>query len=182
MVDIVKEKHQMHFIASPRLTILGAAYGLKSVKGIIVEKLKNRSLSVVARNKIFGDLWEGHEKTLTVVCQYGDEKPMTVVKKEGSELQLLYTPRPIVHFPTDPRCLTILGATYGPKDVTDEVERLVKNCRTGTLQLQGTNKIFGDSWKGNTKTLVIVYQYGQNAPQTVITKEKETVSLSVPIR
>ena len=55
MLDVVKEHMLMNFIASPPMTIIGAAYGLANVTTKVCALVKNRSLTVTASNKIFGD-------------------------------------------------------------------------------------------------------------------------------
>ena len=57
MLDVVKENEHMHFIASPPMTILGAAYGLADVTTKAHALVKNRSLVVTANNHTFGDGW-----------------------------------------------------------------------------------------------------------------------------
>ena len=56
----------------------------------------------------------------------------------------------------------ILGAAYGPLDVTDRVASLV---RDGQLSIPVNNDTFGDSWQGQSKALVVIYRYGLRMPQ-----------------
>ena len=179
MVDIAVEGERMHFVASPPLTILGAAYGLNNVTTKVKELVKNRSLKVTADKATFRDGWRGYHKTLVTAYQYGEEKPSLAVVKEGCLLQFLYVQGQDFYGPTNPRTLTILGAAYGPKDVTRNVQYLVKD--SSTLNVKASNEVFGgDPWRGYDKSLVIVYRYGRNAPQIKIAKENCSISLSIP--
>ena len=67
MLDIVEENQRMHFIASPPMTILGAAFGLKVVTNKVCTLVKNRSLTVTANDKIFSDGWPDVKKN-TCCC------------------------------------------------------------------------------------------------------------------
>ena len=64
--------------------------------------------------------------------------------------------------------LRILGAAYGLADVTHKVRSLVRNNR---LAVAASNGVFGDSYYGVRKTLVIVYQFGNGPYRTFITTE-----------
>jgi phosphatidylserine/phosphatidylglycerophosphate/cardiolipin synthase-like enzyme len=66
--------------------------------------------------------------------------------------------------------LVILGAAYGPADVTSKVRSLV--CDHG-LTVTADNETFGDTWPGNRKSLVIVYQYDQLEPRVLAVRERE---------
>ena len=72
--------------------------------------------------------------------------------------------------------LKILGAAYGPKDVTGQVRKMKKEQK---LHFHITNeKLGGDPWSGNTKTLVVVYKCGGDI-KTAIYEEGECCNLSV---
>ena len=177
MLDIAAELDQMHFVASPPLTILGAAYGLTSVKKKSVELRKNRSFKATADNTTFGDSWPGHPKILMMVYQYGEEHPLLAVAKENSLLEFVYTRGDKFHGSTNPNILTILGAVYGPKNVTEKVTSLVKDG--STLEVKASDDVFGDPWVGYSKSLAIVYRYGRNAPQIQIVPQNSSISVSV---
>ena len=83
MVDIAIRQQKMHFIASPPLRILGAAYGNKDVTEKAMALVKNRSFSATANDKIFEDRWTWRKKILVVVYQYGDETPRLATAIEG---------------------------------------------------------------------------------------------------
>ena len=61
--------------------------------------------------------------------------------------------------------LTILGAAYGPADVTKQVQGLVAN---GALSVKAENSVFGDSWVGTQKSLVVVFRYASNLKTYVL--------------
>ena len=167
MIDIAVGGQKMYFTASPPLHILGAAYGIKDVTEKAMTFVKNCSFSATANDKTFEDRWTWRKKTLVVVYQYGDEKPGVATAKEGEHLEFCYK-RSDVEFNicTDPSILTILGAAYGPTDVTGKVQDLVKQeGGSGSLNVTADNDTFGDTWKSHRKTLVIVSRYGCNEPR-----------------
>lgn len=73
--------------------------------------------------------------------------------------------------------LNILGATYGPKVVTDTVKALVVN---DTLTVTANTATFGDHWVGKGKTLTVVYQYDQAKPAVLIIKGNTTDKITPP--
>jgi hypothetical protein len=178
IVGIAVEGDQMHFTAPPPppLTILGAAYGLKCVTEKVKGLVKNRSLKAIADTKTFEDSLPGYSKTLVIVYQYGEEHPSITVVKENDQFELLYSKRNEFNDSADPCTLTILGAAYGPAVVTDKVRSLVKDG--STLEVEAINAVFGDPWRGQLKSLVIVYRYGSKAPRMQITAEHTSISLS----
>ena len=178
MIDIATEGERMHFLSSPALSILGAAYGLGDVTPKVNELVLNRSFEATANNDTFGDHWHGVAKTLVIVYQYGEETPTVATAKEGDELQFLYSQKPDYKGPTNPNTLTILGAAYGPADVTAKVQSFVKD---GTLTVKASNDVFGDPWHGVKKSLVIVYRYGRNNAEIKYVEEDGTISLSIPV-
>lgn len=68
--------------------------------------------------------------------------------------------------------LKIHGAAYGLGDVTDIVRRLVRN---NAVCVKANDTYFSDTWRGHTKTLVVVYQYGNELPQTAIANQKNEI-------
>ena len=159
MLDVVKENERMHFIASPPMTILGAAYGLADVTSKVSELVRNRSLTATANNSTFGDSWVGIPKSLVVTYQYGEELPTVSAVKENETIDIIYSKKSTFLGSTDPDVLTILGAAYGPSDVTQKAQNLVKGS---TLQTKVDNSVFSDPWVGVRKSLTIVYRYGRN--------------------
>ena len=175
MLDVVKENERMHFIASPPMTILGAAYGLADVTSKVSELVRNRSLTATANNSTFGDSWVGIPKSLVVTYQYGEELPTVSAVKENETMEIIYSKKSTFLGSTDPDVLTILGAAYGPSDVTQKAQNLVKGS---TLQTKVDNSVFSDPWVGVPKSLAIVYQYGRNRPQTKIAAEGSEMSVA----
>ena len=56
--------------------------------------------------------------------------------------------------------LNITIAVYGLKDVTDEVTHLIIDGTPETLNFKVTNNIIGqDGWRGQLKSLLVVYNY-----------------------
>ena len=178
MVDIAIKGQRMHFIASPPLCILGAVYGLKCVTTNVQYLVKNRSFSAKASNSTFGnDSWRWVKKTLVVVYQYGDETPTVATAIEGKPLEFRYAKRPEFSGCSNPSTLTILGAAYGPRDVTLTVQSLVDEKDGATLHFKANNDTFGDPWWGHKKSFVIVYRYGYDAPQVQAIKEGQSIHL-----
>ena len=175
MLDVVKENERMHFIASPPMTILGAAYGLADVTSKVSELVRNRSLTATANNSTFGDSWVGIPKSLVVTYQYGEELPTVSAVKENETIDIIYSKKSTFLGSTDPDVLTILGAAYGPSDVTQKAQNLVKGS---TLQTKVDNSVFSDPWVGVRKSLTIVYRYGRNRPQTKIAAEGSEMSIA----
>ena len=68
-----------------------------------------------------------------------------------------------------------MGAAYGRADVTTEVSRRVSSSQS--LQIYASNGVFGDSWRGIIKTLVIVYQHAGYDPRTVIVREGQSLTI-----
>ena len=175
MLDVVKENERMHFIASPPMTILGAAYGLADVTSKVSELVRNRSLTATANNSTFGDSWVGIPKSLVVTYQYGEELPTVSAVKENETMEIIYSKKSTFLGSTDPDVLTILGAAYGPSDVTQKAQNLVKG---NTLQTKVDNSVFSDPWVGVRKSLAIVYRYGRNRPQIKIAAEGSEMSIT----
>jgi len=170
------------------LQIVGAAYGLKQVTAQVIKLVDRQalpeSLSVLVSNRVFGDTWIGHAKTLTVVYRY-DAGPACVATavegdmlcigpQEFSESGQVAVEKPATT-PALPR-LTIWGASYGPVDVSATVRGLV--APTGTLSLVADSAMFGDVWEDKRKTFVIVASYAGQVPFIDIVVEGAPYSLS----
>ena len=162
MLDVVKQNEHMHFIASPPMTILGAAYGLADVTTKVSALVKNRSLRVTANSDTFKDSWPGVYKTLVITYQYGQQMPMVKTVKQNGILEIIYDNTDVFTGSTNPDLLTILGAAYGPSIVTKKAQSLVGY---NEMQTEINNDVFGpDPWPGVKKSLVVVYRYGRNPP------------------
>ena len=68
----------------------------------------------------------------------------------------------------------ILGATYGPADVTSKVAH---SYNTGAKSIAASNSNFGDSLPGVSKTLTVVYEICSNVAM-VIAKEGEMITIA----
>ncbi len=67
----------------------------------------------------------------------------------------------------------ILGAAYGPADVTEKVRALYDR---GVKTIQAENAVFGDSWPGIVKSLHISYRHCEDS-KTVTVKEGGNIVL-----
>lgn len=89
-----------------------------------------------------------------MVFQYGDEQPQTLIVAQSGTLSIFYTKSPACYI--DPNALTIMGASYGLGNVTEKVASLVTN---NCFHAMASNDVFGDTWYGVVKTLVVVYMH-----------------------
>ena len=178
LVDIAVEGDRVHFIASPPLTILDAAYGLQCVTEKVKKLVHHRSFEAIANNATFGDGWPGVAKTLVIVYQYGEEQPSVAIAKETEKLVFWYCKKSNFYGSTNPSTLTILGAAYGPGDVTKKVQSHVKDG--STIEVKASNDVFVDTWPGQRKSLVTVYRYGRGAPKMQVVPEDASISVSIP--
>ena len=67
----------------------------------------------------------------------------------------------------------ILGAAYGPADVTEKVRSLFDG---GVKVIQAENAVFGDSWPGIVKSLHISYRHCEDS-KTVTVKEGGAIAV-----
>ena len=68
-----------------------------------------------------------------------------------------------------------MGAAYGKADVTRFLTSRITSHQT--LQVRASNNIFGDPWRGHTKTIVVVYQHEGHTPRIKIVKEHRTLTI-----
>ena len=180
MLSVVKEDERMYFVASPPLIILSAAYGLFDVTKTVRSHVKNRSLTMEASNDIFGNGWPKVSKSFTVFYQYGEEVPKLKSVKQGEELEILYSKgRNTDPYLTslDPDDLVILGASYGPRDVTQQVRSLVLG---DNLHITVTNGVLGGNpWPKEEKSLAVVYRTGCSPPRMKIAKQDDEMTIKV---
>lgn len=111
--------------------------------------------------------------SLTIVYQY-DARPQVLVVPNTKAYAQARNPggQSLVIVPE----LTILGASYGPVDVTGKVRPLV--TPNGRLQITPSNTTFGgDPWPGVTKIFALTYQYGDEQPQTLFVTEGTPVTV-----
>jgi hypothetical protein len=99
-----------------KLNILGAVYGLCNVTPAAQSFVTaNQEFDKAVSDAVWGDGWPGHKKTLVVVYEYSDIS-MLEIALEGDQMHFIASPP-----------LTILGAAYGLKNVTEILTKLVKN-------------------------------------------------------
>ena len=136
----------------------------------INSRISNGALRVEASNNIFGDSWKGVPKSLVVVYQHEGYEPVTAIVPESTTLNI--PPRPFVSHSSSHDCpsypLRIVGAAYGLAEVTGQVRSLVNQYH---LDVVASNSVFRDSWKGEGKTLVVVYQRGDGPYMTKFVTE-----------
>lgn len=173
-INIVEENGTMSIIVSPPLYILGAAYGLRVMTDAVQNLVQNRQLIMRPVNDL-PDTWPGHNKSFVIVYQYGNELPRLFISDENANVNIVYDVVGKHTIDTNPAQLQILGAAYGLGDVTGIV-RL--NVHKNSLDVVASNSVFSDHWPGNTKTLVIIYQYGNNKPHVSITQENGSAKIS----
>ncbi len=141
------------------IEILGAAYGPADVTEKVRSLYQGGVKVIKADNAVFGDTWRGTDKSLHIsyrIC----EDPKTVTVKEGGEIAI-------------PESSEIYGAAYGSADVTDKVRA---KYAAGERSFKGTNKVWGETWKGMTKTFSISYRHCL-ADRTVVVREHNSISL-----
>ena len=161
------------------LKILGAVYGRKDVTSYLNERVtSHQSLHIPASNSIFGDSWHGVYKTLVVVYKQDGYDPKTIIVREhggNNQLYIHSLPRGYKKEPTyyDHK-LRIIGAAYGLADVTNKIRSMVYNNH---LRVRASNYVFGDTYYGTRKTLVVVYRFGSGPYRTKFVTEGRTLSI-----
>lgn len=177
--DIYEEGAYCATVPGEDLQILGAAYGRADVaarvKAAVDRPASPNTLSIGATNDVFGDSWPGTPKTLTVVYRFGsDGAPGVKVAREGETLTIgvaehIASRRNASAATGVPGLLTIWGASYGPKDVTDEVSGYLGSDQA--LSFTAGNAAFGDTWPGVRKACVLVSSYQGQPPRVDIIEE-----------
>lgn len=145
------------------LLIYGAAYGLGDVTSQVRRQVNGTALNVVANNATYGDTWKGTTKSMVVVYA-GTNGPEVKIVQENQPMSIQ------MGYP-----LQIMGATYGPQDVTDKVKSKIDNQE---VHLTANNATFGDSWKGTTKSLTVTYCYGNQLPQVAVVEENHQLNIT----
>ena len=190
-------------ISSLQLTILGAAYGKADVTNQVRSAIYGDSLSITASNEVFGDSWYGYKKSLVIVYQYENYKPIVLTTPEGQDVLITQESSDLQALDSEDfdvvseeedvfinqengelqtldtvnlKDFGILGAAYGLADVTQEVQTLVQD---GESDIYASNTVFTDSWVGNKKTLVIVYQNSSGLPAVEIVTEDDRLDASI---
>ena len=106
---------------------------------------------------MFGDPWVGTVKSLVIVYQYDNAKPVVVYASENNVISIVQPDSCHLEAwnPPSSEEFVIAGAAYGLADSTKQVQSLVRQKKAG---IYATNEVFGDSWFGTVKTLVVVYR------------------------
>jgi len=162
------------------LQILGAAYGLLDVTNLVMNRVNRNTVpqslpETKASNSLFPDGWHGEDKTLTVFYRYGSNGRIGVATaiEYGKGLSIKGPPDTIAVDVDDaaphPPTLRVLGATYGPADVTSKVVLLV-DPKTQSLTFKADNATFGDPLK-KRKALVALLRYGSETPFLQVVRE-----------
>lgn len=150
---------------SPPLTVWGASYGPRDVtskvRGMISKA--NQSLSVTPNNATFTDTWPGIAKVFVIVASYSNQVPFVDIVIENVPYFLKYRPP-----------LQIMSAFYGLRDVTAQLQSSVSRR---TLVVVASNEVFGDGGWPTTKSLDVVYQYGDQRPQLAIARQYTTLTI-----
>jgi hypothetical protein len=175
---VFSENYFMHEL-NGKLNIIVAVYGLKTVTDSINKLIIDgnpQTLSFIVNNQVISeDGWRGQRKSVTVVYNYDNGELCVAAAKEGEVLTI--TPDKPRQFKflhvdaTDDNRLTVLAATYGADNVTYKVKNLISSYNT--LSFVADNTIFGDSWYGVAKTLIIVLGNGNEVKAVEIFTERE---------
>ena len=163
-----------------KLNIIVAVYGLKTV----TEKIANliidgnpQTLDFKVNNQIIGeDGWRGQRKSIMIVYNYDGGDLQVAAAKEDDILSIspdkLKTPKFISNESNENSDkLSVLAASYGPDDVTYKVRNLISSYNT--LSFVVSNSVFGDSWYGVAKILVIVLGSGSEVKGVEVFAERE---------
>lgn len=175
-----------------KLVVLKASWGLIDVTHKVQSLIVQNVLEFVPRNRLFGDGWKGKTKSCVIVYSYNINNPQNGVFSTHcafckEKTRMTITPAstwPEHFFPVknENKSLYIYGAVYGGGkypfgDCTAITQALVKE---NSLQIDITNKTFGDTWTGKKKSFTIVYTY-HSANQLVqmrLTSEKGQVTIA----
>jgi len=162
--------------------VIGAAWGTANVTERVQSLAGPGGLHFAARTEFLGDPWPGNAKSLVVVVQLPDGSQLLRIVTEGERLDLSAAPPPppppaaAPPPPVKPRPLAVLGAAWGRDDVTDRVREAV---RANELRVLADSSVFGDTWQGVQKTLVVVYQVGGEPPRTRIVPEGQLMEVNI---
>ena len=188
VTDIVIETAASSTMPGNDLQILGAAYGkadvTAAVSGAVDRRANPNTLAVTADNATFGDSWPGVPKTLTIVFRFGsDGAPGVRTAREGERVLLDAADEAASRKGQSPQIavpgfLTLWGATYGPKDVTDAAGGYCGPDQI--LAFAADNVTFGDSWPGVRKACVLVSSYYPQPAAVTIVEEGGAVVLKPP--
>jgi len=164
-----------------KLNIIVAIYGLKTVTDNISNLIIDgnpQTLNFIVNNQVIGeDGWRGQQKSVTVLYNYDGSSELCVAAAKEGDVLTITPDKPrqfrFLHADTsiDDGRLSVLAATYGPDNVTYKVKNLISSYNT--LSFVADNTIFGDTWYGVPKTLVIVLGNSSEVKAVEIFTERE---------
>ena len=167
---------------SGKLNIIVAVYGLEIVTEKIkalISKEKIETLDFNVTNEIIGiDGWRGQVKSITVLYNYDGGQLQVAAAKEKTVLKI--NPESIsetnrqINKNED---VHVLAATYGPQNVTEIIDSLV--TADNKLLFTVGNNLFGDTWAGVAKTLVVVLGYKDIVTDVKIFAERENCNIDI---
>jgi hypothetical protein len=141
------------------ITIIGATFGLLDVTSTVASLIQC-NVPITASNNVFGDGWPGTVKVLSIAYQIRNGNVTVAVCEENQSITI--------------NCFEIYGASYGPADVTSQVQSLVSDA---SLSVEASNSVFGDPWYGNRKSLTIFYSDENGVNQVAVVQENNSISL-----
>lgn len=150
---------------SSKLIIYAAIYGLADVTAIVRKKVnqKTQSLSIKAENGVFGDSWPNVWKSFIVVFGFGTGYVETRVVKEHETVHIDKSQFSSKYQAENAYgVINVLSAVYGLKEDSKMVQDRVEKHN---LKVSANNHVFGDSFEGWRKTLVVVYRMGVANPR-----------------
>jgi len=163
-----------------KLHIKVAVYGLKIVTNNIIALIKDgtpETLNFLVTTSTVGkDGWVGQEKSITIVYSYDDGPILIAAAREGEilsigEKEFMNLNSATQQIEIFENSLSVLGATYGPDDVTPQVKEMVSSRKT--LSFYINNTVFNDSWIGVEKTFIIILGVGKYVALAEIFIERE---------
>jgi hypothetical protein len=171
-----------------RPAIVCAYFGTSNEWHEATEKVRSLLLPAKGRNQ---QVMAGHDqlgvpeppipqnKTMVIVYQVGGQTCLSITP-EGTNATIPAAPGAqdtAAMRPSSGQQLLVLAARYGSEgtwaDTTTEVQHLVKGP---SLTVVANDDLVGDSYPGKSKTLFIVYRYG-NRVRLAITAQNQTAVL-----
>lgn len=167
---------------SDKLNIIAAVYGLEIVTeriAVLVNKAKIETLEFNVTNEIIGiDGWRGQIKSLTVLYNYDGGQLQVAGAKEKTVLQI--NPNTISEssrYNNSNAETPVIAATYGPQNVTEIIDALI--TADHKLSFIADNTLFGDTWSGVAKTLVLFLGQDDVVTDIKIYAERESCNIDL---
>ena len=137
----------------------------------------NNTLTVTANTVTFPDNWYGHAKSLVIFYQHkGHDEVRVVFVPQYGTVNISPSDSPGFSHPMPSNGeLRLFGAVYGLGDVTTDVYKKIE----GGDSLHITASFNPDTWPGNVKTFVGLFQFGNDGiPVMIIQIQDSYISLS----